>query len=268
MHVFKIEKYKTESDVEIRAHHGSGKNNYTVMEKVAVYAKPNERVADWSPPVFLVKKMPEQGVVPSGTRLRHLFYAGTCKRKIVKQTSQELEQKMDGLKKTVDQIRVLKQFTSEDRVYWDAFFEKRKDGPTTQDERQEAPLDPVMLSRVKQLLWGEEGPEPYCTPDDAGVEVLEKEAAAEACAPLLAELTPRLEPAEGNEFGRKRQTQYIFAAPGQDNIAALTEERNRVRDSKNENRSKLFKNLESWRGTDDEFVESIQVCFVESSIAL
>ena len=70
MHVFKIK--KVEVDGEVRAPFGAGLNNYDVMEKVVVTAKPNERVSQWSPLLNLVKKLPEKDTLPGGT----LFFIG------------------------------------------------------------------------------------------------------------------------------------------------------------------------------------------------
>ena len=261
MHVFKIE--KVEVDGEVRAPFGAGLNNYDVMKKVAVTAKPNERVSQWSPALYLVKKLPETDTLPGGTEQRHLYYVKTCKRKDVTQTPAELKEKLDGLKKTVGKARQMTQFTVADGEYWDKFFADRENGPTSQDERVQKAPDPVVLARVKTLLWGE--PQPVVAEDGdvpARVVIQATEArreVVEACASLRMVITPRETPAGAEEWGRSRATGYVVVAGGQttQEAAAILTRETSVKQAVNLN--KYFEELEKLRGHDIDFLSKIQV---------
>jgi hypothetical protein len=255
MHVFLIES-DTNLVGEIRAPIGRGTKNFVVMENVCVRAKPNCRVEEWSPKLFLIKALPDEGDVPEGTTKRHLFQAKTCKRKPIVQTPEELELKFDALKKTVGLASNMRQFDIDDKRWWATFWEQRLNMPEIGEIS--APPDPLMIERTKKLFWGTPEPDTFTVREEE-----EREVIVTSLKDLASLVNPRTEPGGHNEFGRDRKIGYLFVSDGVDvdeATQAAVRLRSQTRDAAVQN---YFETLKESRGpTEEEFLKKIKVCFL------
>ena len=207
MHVFRFE--KDESGKEIRAPRKG--NECWTMQPAYVRAKPNSQVSEWSPPIWLVHTLPEDGHLPQATTKTHLFKQKKQKGKDLVQSPAELASKLLQLKKTVDLCSKRKNWDHEDTKWWRQFWADREDMPTHQEGAQVYPADPVMLERVKQLLYGPVIVAPVQLPE---ILTSAEEVEATELRDLETALRPRTHAAGEEEFGRNRAVGFVEVQKG------------------------------------------------------
>ena len=224
MHEFHITKDPEDANKNIIGLRGAGSlEDAWEMRKTSIVAKPNSQVSEWSPKVWLVHSLPGTCSVPKGTPKFHLFRKLTRDQKLIEQKTQELETKLNDLKKTVNEVSKLKQFDAEDKAWWDAFWSvrSRTRARLGDGEDEDCSQDEASLKLIRKLLWPETAEPDDEAPgqgnaDAQGNEQLEAEMVPEQSplADLQADLTPRNAPADASEFGRNRKTGYVVV--GQD----------------------------------------------------
>ena len=262
LHCFIIE--LTECAGEIRAPQGNGLDNFLVMKKASVRSKPNSQVGDWSPPIYLVHSFPAEGSLPEGTLKHHLFKRRTCKGAVLEQSAADLKLKFDGLKKTVDLVKSTSSGTWDeiDTKWWADFFAARADMPLTQNEGLAQPPDPVMLSRIKNLLWGTGHIAVPGARARADAPVRPVDPARDAAHRALAVLVEPETHAAGQEiFGRTRAVGYLNVLPGETTVTAEARAAAKCTALKQKTLEDYFLDVRISRGqNEDLFVDKFEVC--------
>ena len=247
MHVFKIAKF--DSTDEIQGLIGRGCQQYNVMKKVACFAKFNTLAESWSEPVFLLINLPATDSLPSGTDKHHLMKTSTRKGKIIIETKEELELKIKGLKATIDKCRDHQTFDDEDGKWWDDFWEPRSVLPEGNQGTVASPPDPVILAKVKRLLW-EQTDLVQRPPTDRELHRVEVEAQHRD---LGNTIIPTRATAGTDVFGRNRDVGYLMVSVGEARTAEARTEayESTVATKLEKQRVQFFEKLQLSRGRDE-----------------
>jgi len=269
MHEFIITKEVKDADNTIYGLVGSGKNmeENMVMKKTCVRAKPNSQIREWSAPLYLLTSMPDENDMPEGTPKFHLFRKLTREQKSIEQSPEELEKKLDALKKTVREVSRMKQFDTEDELWWADFWAERvATRPRLGDGGDGGDCKPDEKSVVltKRLLWTDlTRLPPANTVVDGDGQVAEKECDEPTASlqDLATALMPRTTPTEPDEFTRKRRVGYVTVAPGEEIAEQVNAATGRSTARAMDDKVEYFRSTNAQRGVDEEafLTRNIQV---------
>ena len=213
IHEFRIAREETPPGSEVRAPSSRSGQEHWVMLPVATRTKYNSQCPDLSEPLYLVHSLPGQDSLPGSTGKHHLFMRKTAKGKPCVQTPGDLSSKMDGLKKTVAQIRAWATFTAVDGDWWTKFFAEHEDMAEEQHGLVEAPADPLILARVTSLFWSTTG---HVHVGHVTVPVPRAAAVVDAAVgKLRLKITPTYDKVNPVNFSRKRAVGYYTVLDGE-----------------------------------------------------
>ena len=174
---------------------------------------------------------------------------------MIDQSPEELEKKLDELKKTVRDVSKMKQFDEEDKVWWEKFWmsRSRTRARLGDGELEDRTPDPTSLKLVSQLFWPDPGQRVAAPPVAAMREVL---GPADPLKDLAEVLTPRTTSANSDEFGRSRRVGYVTVLPGQDKAEQIALAKKKPPAASDLSLHKLFKSFSESRGeTEGKFIE-------------
>jgi hypothetical protein len=181
----------------------------------------------------------------------------TRQSKSIEQTPEELEEKLEHLKKTVALVGGMRSFDDEDRQWWQNFFDarSRRRGRLGDGEEEDCSVDPAAAALLKQLFWPDPGagavdapatPVARAVPDD--------EEDAGGVADLVSSLTPRTTQATDKEFGRSRKTGYVVVGKDEDKEERFKTAKSVRKKVKADVLKDHFERLRKLRGTENEYV--------------
>jgi Asp-tRNA(Asn)/Glu-tRNA(Gln) amidotransferase C subunit len=247
MHEFVIAKEAEDDNKTIIGLRGrSDEDTNWVMRKTCVRAKPNSQVSEWSPKLWLLHSVPEKDSMPKGTPKFHLFRKLTRENKLIEQSPEELEKKLNQLKDTVKTVSRMNQFDEEDQKWWDDFWSVRsRTRARLGTDAEDCEPDELSVTLVKDLLWSVKTP--------AANQVQTRQAATEdlevnPMRDLAIALTPRTRPAGTDEFGRSRKIGYVRVGADETEEEVLRASQRNKNAGSEEKRLEFFRSLQVSRG--------------------